>query len=614
MSIASRCVGVTMKKNSPMKEQRKKFHKLRAVNALGITNNVKSRDMAESLSEHLSPDLLYRLAVDKTSIVAVTDIAGKIIYANEMFCKISKYSQEELLGQDHRIVNSGVHPKAFFQNMRTTIHKGKIWQGDICNKAKDGSLYWVTSTIVPCFHADGRIKAFIAIRKVITKEKNKQLQLNKMIKDANEATIAKSEFLSMMGHEIRTPLNGIIGMVGPLLKTSLSSEQRECVETISRSSKILLNLLSDLLDFSKIESGKMDLARDEFDFSAYLDELVWPHYYSASNKGIVFKKEDNYFPNMLIGDSDRIGQIINNLVSNAIKFTGEGAVTLQTDYQTVEQETVVTLKVHDTGIGIPEEAKHRMFKAFSQAKICTAREYGGTGLGLSIAKKLVDLMNGSISFESDDLHGTTFTVVLQLPTGKKIVEKNRYVDRFRQMYEEITFSGRVLVAEDNNVNQLVISRILDDWECDHHIVASGNEVLDALRDNKYDLILMDCWMPELDGHETTKIIRKSQTLHATIPIVALTASATVAEKERCLSEGMNDYISKPIDIEKFQEILKRYLAWDLKHESKSKTISSHSPVSKLIDTEIIGRFALLPLQNGTDFLIDLITTFVTSSL
>jgi PAS domain S-box-containing protein len=531
------------------------------VNAYLLEKELKARELF---------NVFYKIALDEAAIVAFTDVKGTITYANELFCKISKFTSEELIGENHRILNSGIHPQEFFEALWKTIAGGEIWRGEICNKAKDGTLYWVDTVIVPYLNSFGKVEKYIAIRKDITKEKQKQKLLDDALERATLATAAKSSFLSTMSHEIRTPLNGIIGMASLLKETDTDALQNQYLRTLSTSCDTLLMIVNDILDFSKIEAGKLELETSGFNMNVFLNELVRPFIFSANKKGVEFFLKTEDLDHEVIGDSGRLGQILNNLISNAVKFTAKGSVSLVMNSKIENDIYKVTFEVRDTGIGIPQDSQDRMFEAFSQADSSIGRKFGGTGLGLSISKKLVDLMKGKISFQSAP-GDTVFTVTIDFPKGAAVdlaaTPRELYFDPEVSGSPGSIQSGAILIAEDNPTNQLLMKYYMEKLGYQYQIVANGNEVLDSLRDRHFDLILMDCQMPEMDGYEATRKIRDSKSLPANIPIYALTANALSGDQEACLNAGMNGYITKPVTLEIIAGTLKQFF---LKHEGTAK--------------------------------------------
>ncbi len=585
--------------------------------------------------------LNQKKGLDSAAIVAETDNKGRITYVNTKFMEISKYLRDELMGQDHRILNSHYHPKEFFVDLWKTISGGHVWHGEIKNRAKDGSYYWVDTTIYPVRDANNEPQGYVSIRFDITSQKEALESSEAAKAKAILANQAKSNFLYTVSHEIRSPLNGVIGMTSLLEETELSEDQRGFCEMISLSGKTMLTLINGVLDFSKIEAGKLELEETEFDFGKYLRDLTRPFQYSAKQKNITFKLDCPDYDFYVLGDSGRFGQIVTNLVSNAIKFTKAGGVTVRVELTSQDEHTAIMLVVQDSGVGIPDVGKSLLFKPFSQAEKSTNSQFGGTGLGLSISKKLVEMMGGKISFESIYGQGTTFKVELLFKKGQRI-EKSSSIQRNQerpavarkyslspiQKKNNPPLPGHVLVAEDNLTNQKVISRILDRLNCKHQLVVNGREVLDAMKKGSYDLILMDCQMPELDGYAASRLIRKSEELYRAIPIVALTANAVEGDEEKCREAGMNDYLSKPIDKIALEAVLKKHLlklppvdapALALAPTPTLALAPTPSPLAELpqlsvmIDKTVLKQFEDLQLEGRPDFLLEVIDSFLRTS-
>lgn len=369
---------------------------------------------------------------------------------------------------------------------------------------------------------------------------------------AEALSAAKSDFLANMSHEVRTPLNGILGMTGLALETELASDQREYLELVKSSAEALLSLVNDVLDFSKYEAGKLALDRVEFSLRGLVREVLRPLALRASVSGLLFESViEERVPDRLVGDPLRIGQILRNLAGNAIKFTNEGKVSVRVGPESFEAGKVtLRFSVADTGIGIPPEKHRVIFEPFTQADGSTTRKFGGTGLGLSICSGLVELMDGRIWVESEVGRGSTFhfTLTLEVPAPAETNGSAGTLTRGRAKRKL-----RILVAEDNGVNQRLATRLLEREGHSVTIAASGDEALELFERNQaecpYDLIFMDVQMPGLDGLQTTARIRQMEcTSGEHVPIIAMTAQAAESDRMRCLESGMDAYVTKPVRV------------------------------------------------------------------
>lgn len=485
-----------------------------------------------------------KFALDQHSIVSIADRAGKIVYTNDKFSEISQYSREELRGQDHRLLNSGYHPKSFFQEMWAVIGRGGVWRNEVRNRRKDGSYYWVDSTIVPFMDEFGKPIRYVSIRSDITARKQTDAEMLAAKLAAEEASQAKSDFLANMSHEIRTPMNGIIGMTELALDTELKPEQREYLGMVKHSADALLDIVNDILDFSKIEAGKMEIEEVEFCPHTLLSQSVRAAALRAHQKGLeLILDVDSSIPRRLLGDPGRLRQIVLNLISNAIKFTEQGEIVVSASLQSLPNEThkvALCLSVRDTGIGIPADKQQAIFESFSQADTSTTRKYGGTGLGLTICTRLVDLMHGSIRVESEVGKGSTFhaQVVLVCPDGD-----------VKPQFDSTQLQGLpVLVVDDNAIARDVTEKLLRSFGMRPLGVPDGVQArlaMDRARDSGEDfaVVLLDVHMPEADGFSVLEQLREHTP--SVLPIMLLTADKQGVDAVRCESASVSSSLLKP---------------------------------------------------------------------
>lgn len=447
----------------------------------------------------------------------------------------------------------------------------------------------------------------ISLEETLSQLKKSQIEL---IEAKNNAEIAantaeqcsrsKTDFLSCMSHEIRTPLNAIIGFTDVVFDTNLTKKQKEYLNAIKTSGNLLMVLINDILDLAKVEAGKMTFEYAPFNLSNSISEILqlFETKIKEAQLQLTFKFDPN-IPEFLIGDSVRLNQIILNLVSNAIKFTKKGSINIAIQMLNEDNGNVtLEFSVTDTGIGIPKKNLSTIFDKFQQATNETSNVYGGTGLGLTIAKQLVELQGGTISVKSKVDKGSTFSFILSY---KKI--KSKFETENKEFVPKDLFGSplikniKILVAEDESLNQLLISTILEKFGFETDIAGNGKIVLEKLRKNKYDIILMDLQMPEMNGFETTYHIRKSKS--PAIPIIALTANVTTTDVERCRAAGMNDYVSKPINNKLLYNTIIKYITKEQLPKKRVKNeINQIHTEQQLTKKKCINLDNLNELTNG----------------
>ncbi len=487
-----------------------------------------------------------RYVLDQHAIVAVTDVKGTITYANERFSKISGYRIDELIGNNHRILNSGYHDSKYWRDMYLTVSKGNVWHGEVCNKAKDGHLYWVDTTISAFKGADGKPQAYIAIRTDISGLKKTEKALIDAKIAAEDAAKAKGEFLAVMSHEIRTPMNGVLGMLGLLEQSSLDQDQQRKVKIATTSAQFLLSLINDILDFSKVDAGKLELEEVDFNLRSHLEEFSGSMAHRAHEKGLeLILDTTEVLRTGVKGDPGRIRQILTNLVGNAIKFTESGEISIHAKLEEEEPNLVFSCSVSDTGPGIPEEKLDSLFEPFTQVDASTTRNFGGTGLGLAIVKQLCELMNGSICVNSEKGKGSRFSFTLMLQPS----------EQSQLVVPPVNVSDlRVLIVDDNDTNRKVLRGQLEHWGIQ---VAEAHDAPTALAlceacdlipqspNHLFDVALLDMQMPKMDGAELGKII-KSDSHFKSIKLIMMTSQAHRGDAKYYADLGFSAYFPKPI--------------------------------------------------------------------
>ena len=523
------------------------------------SNRDEVRNSHEQLRAALAEVEAFRTTLERHSIISMTDPAGKIIDVNDRFCAISGYEREELIGKDHRLINSGLHNALFWKDVWATIRSGSPWRGEICNLAKDGSLYWVDSIIAPFCNAAGEVERYVSIRNDITARKLAEHQLVDARRRAEDSSKSKSEFLANMSHEIRTPLTAILGY-SDILDTDLDQnpiQAREALKTIRSNADSLLTVINDILDVSKIEAGQLKIERLDVDPRQLLEEVVETYRPEAMAKGLALDLEiADSLPRVIKSDPTRLKQILLNLVSNAVKFTERGSVRVRVGVQRSQKK--LTVDVEDTGIGMSKDQVDTIsrFEAFTQADTSTTRRFGGTGLGLRICNTLAVLLGGRISIRSDAGRGSCFTLSIDV---RDVLTSRISADLDSPTAPDPVVAApagegrpleglKVLLAEDGHDNQRLITYHLREAGAEVEVCDDGELAVASLdglsTPNLPHLVLMDMQMPKLDGYDATRRLRE---MGYTLPVVALTAHAMNGDRDACLMAGCNDYLSKPLN-------------------------------------------------------------------
>ncbi len=570
------------------------------------------------------------------------DLETNDIYFSPRFYTMLGYKPGELPMKLQTLV-SLLHPKDHHPVTEQVIkeaRKGNQFEIEFRLKCKDGNWKWVAGlgksfdikkgrpNRVVGIHVDidERRRAADALIKTNILLEEQTARANAMAAQAEMASAAKSQFLANMSHEIRTPMNGVIGMTGLLLDTSLDEEQRGYAETIRSSSQSLLAIINDILDFSKIEVGKLELEIIDFDLRALIDEIVAITALDAHRKGLSFSHfVDEKVPGSLSGDPIRLQQVLINLISNAIKFTHEGGVSIRVSLESQTlNDAEIRFSIQDSGIGIPHDKQDILFNLFTQIDASTTRRYGGTGLGLAISRQLVQMMGGSIDVISKENKGSTFWFTAHFQKNlNSCTDKKQYSYSAPDHYTA-TANHRnrpanlcALLVEDNVTNQRVALAMFQKIGLKADVASDGDEAIKAIKSNRYDLIFMDVQIPKMDGYEVTAAIRESQTPNHDVPIIAMTAHALKGDREKCIKAGMSDYIAKPIDFTTLISLLEKWGSRSdfINQDKDDKEAFIHSRKNELLTAStVFNRQALLDrLMGDREMVTQIIDSFIDST-
>lgn len=528
-----------------MKDQFEQRQQLEVSNALLQEQQEQARRLA-LVAEHANDS------------VFLIDREDKISWVNDSFTRITGYSFSEAVGRTPwGLLGTTTEHSEVSNLLRQNREKGIPFQLEVQTRCKDGSIIWIETNQVPVRGYNGEVETVVAVDRDVTAAHLHAQEMEKARIAAVEGERTKADFLATMSHEIRTPMNGVIGMAQMLEGTSLDPDQQLYTGTILSSAKTLLALINDVLDLSKLDANKVSFSRVDFDIHESFAETLRLLQPQAREKGLeLILDAPEGIPRNIHGDDRRIRQILLNLLGNAIKFTDSGEVRVTLDIKPQGDVLALTFSVKDTGIGIPENKLDRIFEHFSQADAATTRRYGGTGLGLTISRKLTTAMGGNITVDSEVGVGTCLTVSLELEVGKPSIETGRNSDAPDISATSVPSGMRILVAEDNKVNRLVMRKFLRDIPIELDFAQNGSEAVEMVQENNPDLVFMDMSMPVMSGIEATRVIRNNG--GAQPVIVALTANAFDSDREACLQAGMDEFLSKPLNRNDLLAVLQRY--------------------------------------------------------
>jgi len=518
-------------------------------------NETEARHNIEKISTEIQ-DLYNNAPCGYHSI----DANARIIAINDTELKWLEYTRDEVIGQlsIYDVLDEET-AKSVRDNFPEFKRRGYVRERRLTMRTKSGRTFPVVLNSVAVYDTEGNYISSRSTVYDITEQQKTERALKEAKQQALESAHVKEQFLANMSHEIRTPINSVIGFTNLLQKTALSEDQKQFVNLIQSASENLLTIINDILDISKIEAGMLRIEKNPFSLRGLCNSIETMFYHKAREKSLSFSIyiQEN-IPDTLTGDAVRLTQILVNLISNAIKFTQKGGITINiTSISQTGESARLRFSVKDSGIGIPPDKLEAVFERFQQGETDTTRKYGGTGLGLSIVKNLVQLQGGDISVNSDPGKGTEFIfeieyslVTVTEPIPSVLPDK---IDIGPGAFPD----AKILVVEDNAMNQLLIKYTFQSWKMNFELADNGAKAIEWLQRDKFDLVLLDIQMPLMDGYATSQTIRKE--LKSDIPIIAMTAHALAGEREKCLSYGMNDYISKPIHEKELYMLLKRYL-------------------------------------------------------
>jgi len=552
------------------------------------------------LQQYVKKGSFYEAVVeDGSDIIFIVDFEGTIHYHNTAVHQTLGYRPTSLDGKnffDYILPETVDELKRQFKKSQQRAYTQNVEFQFLC---KDYSYRFLEFNAINLKHKEG-LDGFILDCRDIAQRKENEAELVRLQK-------AKEQFLANISHEIRTPLNGIAGMAG-LLGQNPSPEERETyLNAIKHSSENLKLIINDILDLAAIESGKLNLEKIAFNLKDFLPSLISTFMYQAREKRISLDYHiDESLNKILVGDPVRLNQILINLISNAVKFTHTGSIKVLCTAER-EQKGIcwVRIEVTDSGVGIPQDKLTTIFESFSQADASVTRKYGGTGLGLTIVKQLVELQKGRIAVTSKENEGSSFIVLVPYGIGKKGAITQSSPKNERALKAVNASQLVVLLVEDNDINRLYAKSILKNWQCFTDTAENGLVALEKIKNQAYDVVLMDIQMPVMDGYETTKAIRLMNSAMRDVPVIALTANATKADVEKCMTAGMNDYLPKPFTPDDLYRKLFIDQKISPKHKIKTKVAAQSKPVNQLYNLDYLRSVS----GNNEEFIREMVLTF-----
>lgn len=502
-------------------------------------------------SDETNKKLLIAIEQSPTTIV-ISDTDANIQYANPRFTEVTGYTREEVLGKNPKILNSGLTPKVVFDELWATLTSGKNWSGEFINKRKNGEVFFERAYIAPVKNSEGITTNYVAVKLDITDRKKMELDLIRSKVEAEKASKAKSDFLATISHEIRTPIHGILGFNELLLESFPRNDQLTQLNFIEESGRNLLDIINNILIIAELEKETIAPIFSEFSLRILLDEICNKYSNRIKYKNISLNyKFAQGLVDTIYSDKRRIEQIIENLLNNSVKFTETGSVFLEAMSEQVSpEEHILTISVADTGKGITEENRDKIFELFTQEDSSISRKFGGTGLGLAICKKLITMLGGSIQVESKIDIGSKFTFTIRC----KSIQANE--DKPSLISDKNPLGNlKILVAEDDMINTFIIQKYLASLGYNYLDAAEDGEIaLEKLKSKSFDLLLTDLHMPNMNGFELASNVKKIQT---DLKIIAITADAYEETRQKCIDLGMSGFMSKPFTKQQLQDVIKK---------------------------------------------------------